>query len=528
MLEVKRKFRSIVLIGLLVLVTGTGLSAHPRYPLRTNVTLTWWMELHANVALVAKNFGDTEFAKELQKRTGVRIKFLHPPLGQAKEAFDLMLASGDLPDIIEYNWFDIPGGPNSALENGYILRLNPIMNRFAPHLKRYLKKHPVYDKMVKTDEGNYYVFPFIRGSRSLVATSGPLIREDWLDELGLGIPETLDDWYGVLKAFKEKKGADPAFTCEATGPGLTGSTVNQTFEGGMDSYRDFYVDHGKVRYGSIEPQRKQYFALMNKWYHEGLIDKNFGTNTRKAVDANILSGKSGACYGSGGSGLGRYMAAMAGKKGSFRLIGAPFPTPQRGKLPRFSFLTPPYGPKNNGSAAITARCRNIEAAARLLDYAYSPEGSLFYNFGIRGLTFRMVRGYPAYTRLILKNPDGLADTMVMSNYLRGHTNGPFVQDRRYLEQYYQRPEQKAAIRNWSKTDFARFMMPPVTPTPGESEELSQIMNDINAFNDEMTMKFIMGVEPVSGFDRFVAQMKRLGIDRAIQIYQRAYSRYLNR
>ena len=97
-----KMFRSIVLMSLLVFLTGSVMFAKSIYPLNTNVTLTWWMELHANVALVVKNFGDTEFAKELQKRTGVKIKFLHPAAGQAREAFNLMLASGDLPDIIEY------------------------------------------------------------------------------------------------------------------------------------------------------------------------------------------------------------------------------------------------------------------------------------------------------------------------------------------------------------------------------------------------------------------------------------------
>ncbi len=529
-----KKLRSIVLVSLLVFLTGSVLFAKAIYPLNTDVTLTWWMDLHANVALIAKNFGDTEFAKELQKRTGVKIKFLHPAVGQAREAFNLMLASGDLPDIIEYNWFDIPGGPNSALENGYILKLNPIIDKWAPNLKNYLKKHPIYNKMVKTDEGSYYVFPFIRGDQSLIATSGPMVRKDWLDELGLKVPETLDDWYTVLKAFKEKKGANPPFTCEAMGTGLNGSVaatyVNQTFEGGADSYHDFYIDRGKVKYGLLDPQRKAYLALMNKWYNEGLIDKNFGTNTRKVVDANIMTGKSGVAYGSGGSGIGRYMDAMAGKDPkSFSLVGVPFPTPKRGQLPRFSFLTPPTGPKNNGSAAISTKCKNVEAAARLLDYAYSPQGNLFYNFGMEGVSYKMVNNYPTYTPLIMKNPEGLPNTTVMSKYMRGHTNGPFVQDKRYLEQYYERPEQKAAMVNWSKTGFLKYMMPPVTPTPKESEELSKIMNDVNTYNDEMTMKFIMGVESVStGYDGYVAQLKKLGIERAIQIYQTAYARYLKR
>ncbi len=516
-------FRGVVLAFLLIFLTGSVFAAKSVYPLTSNVTLRYWMPLHANVQLVAKNFGDTEFAKELQKRTGVKLQFLHPASGntQALESFNLMMASGDLPDLIEYRWFDIPGGPNSAIESGYIHKLNPIMDKYAPNLKAYLKKNPQYNKMVKTDEGNYYVFPFIRGDESLISTAGPIVRKDWLDELGLKAPETLDEWYTVLKAFKDKKNASTPLSVLST-------ELSGGFAGGADSIAEFYIDKGKVHYGSIEPSRKKYFEVMRKWYAEGLLDKNFATVNRKIIDANILGGKTGATYGSGGSGLGRYMDAMDGKDAKFNLVATQYPSSKKGQLAKFANRSAPFGPNNDGNVAISTKCKNIEAAARLLDYAYSPEGNLFYNFGIEGTTYKMVNGYPTYTELIMKNPEKMSPTQVMSKFMRGCNNGPFVQDKRYLEQYYERPQQKEAMKLWKNNDFGKYKMPPVTPTPKESEELSKIINEVNTYNDEMTLKFIMGVEPVANFDKYVAQIKKLGIDRAIQIYQAAYARYNKR
>lgn len=508
------------IVFLLVLGSATIVSSQAIYPLSTNATLTYWMELHPNVALIAKNFGDTEFAKELQKRTGVKLKFIHPAVGQAKEAFNLMLASGELPDIVEYNWLTIPGGPNSAINDGFIVKLNPILSKYAPNLRSFLKKNSKYDRMIKTDEGNYYVFPFFRADLSLLVTSGPMIRKDWLDELGLKVPETIDEWYTVLKTFKEKKGSSTPITVESY------TQLSSMLSGGFNSTNSFYVDKGKVKYGGIESARKNYFATMNKWYNEGLIDKNFATASRKIVDSNIMNGKSGAAYGSGGSGIGRYLDSMKGKDTKFDLVAAPFPSAKKGVKPNFSNISQYFG--GIGSAAITTKCKNVEAAARLLDYGYSEEGSMFFNFGIEGVTYKMINNYPIYTEYVMKNPEKLSNTQVMSKYMRGSNNGPFVQDKRYIEQYYEYPQQKDALVQWQKTDYMKHMMAPVTPTSDESNQLAKIMNEISTYQDEMTVKFIMGIEPLNDFDKYVAQIKKLGIDKAIAINQAALQRYNSR
>lgn len=532
----KRRMIIFTLLLCMVLLNCSFLSySKPVYPLTANVTLKYWMELHTNVSQIAKNFGDTEFAKELAKRTGVKCEFLHPAAGQTTEAFNLMLASGELPDLIEYKWYDIPGGPNQALKDGYILKLNKVFDKYAPNLKKYLKANPEIDRMVKTDEGDYYVFPFVRGGpkSKLLVTSGLIVRKDWLDELGLAVPETIDEWYTVLKAFKEKKGAAAPLTI----PKLTASTgylgtymrLWSNFSGAYNTYRDFYVENGKVKHGALDPGQREFLATMRKWYTEGLLDPNFATADNKMVDANILSGKSGAAYGSGGSGIGRWLQAMAGKEPkSYNLVAAPCPGPKKGVLPKFSFVAPAYGRDNNGSVAISARCKNIEAAARLLDYAYSPEGYNFYNFGMEGVSYKMVNSYPTYTELIMRNPEKLAITQAMSKYMRGHTNGPFVQDEKYLEQYYELPQQKEAMVQWSKTEMFKYMLPPVTSTQEETSELARIMNDLTTYADEMMLKFIMGVEPLENFDKYTAQLKKMGIDRGTEIMQAALDRYNKR
>ena len=71
-------------------------------------------------------------------------------------------------------------------------------------------------------------------------------------------------------------------------------------------------------------------------------------------------------------------------------------------------------------------------------------------------------------------------------------------------------------------------MPPITPTEAESAEYTRIMNDINTYIDEMSVRFLVGSEPISNFDNFVQTIYSMGIERAIDIYQGAYERYQSR
>lgn len=187
------------------------------YPMAPGDKLTYWAELQGTVSPNFANLGDTPFAKVWMSKTGVDIEFMHPPAGQAKEQFSLILADGSLPDLMEYNWInDYPGGPEKAIKDGVILPLNDIFDQYCPNITKYLAENPAIDKMIKTDEGHYYVFPFIRGDEKLCSTMGPMLRKDWLDELNLQVPTTIDEWHKVLTQFKEKKGAAAPWCPEYT------------------------------------------------------------------------------------------------------------------------------------------------------------------------------------------------------------------------------------------------------------------------------------------------------------------------
>lgn len=97
--------------------------------------LTYWCELTTTVSANYSNLGDTPFGKAWQEQTGAAIEFQHPPTGQLKEQFSLIMADGNLPDLMEYNWLvDYPGGPEKAIQDGVILPLNDIFEQYCPNI----------------------------------------------------------------------------------------------------------------------------------------------------------------------------------------------------------------------------------------------------------------------------------------------------------------------------------------------------------------------------------------------------------
>ena len=480
--------------------------------------LTYWKPLTANISVSAKNYGELPYAQELMKRTGIEVEYIHPAMGQAGERFNLMIASNEMPDIVEYYWSYFPGGPDKAIQDKNIIALNDVIDKHAPNLKKLLKENPDVDRQAKTDKGFYFNFPAVTSERELRTSGGLIIRKDWLDDLGLEMPETIDEWYIVLKAFKEKKGAKAPLCIGTDAP------TNGAFVGAYGILYNYYLDNdGKIKYGPAENAYKEFLKTMNKWYNEGLFDNNFSTNDAQTITANMLNGTSGVSYGGLGGSICAWMSAKKDDE-DYDLAGAKYPVLNKGDKPLFGQCGVIVG----DACAITTSCKNVELAAKFLDYGYSEEGHMLNNFGIEGTSYEMKDGYPEYTELIMNNPDGLSMAAALTKYSRAGATGPFAQDKRYLEQYAGTERQQNAWKNWLDTDAEKYVLPNLYILDEDKEEYATITNSINTYVNEMYVKFISGVEPIDNFDKYIANLKKMGIDKVIAMKERAYQNYLKR
>lgn len=494
-------------------------------------TLTYWAVLSSNVAPTRQSYSELTCYKELQRITGVNIDFQHVPDNpQAfNEAFNLMIASGKFPDIIESNWLSFPGGPAKALKDGVIMRLNEAIDSGrSPAFAKVLADHPDWRRMILTDEGDIYCYPFLRGDPGLQTFAGPYVRRDYLDKLGMKeAPRTVNEWTEMFRMMKgqDLNGNGTAdeypFTSWLFGEGHRAFDYSHAFVGAYGTTMGFYNEGGVVKNGLVEPAFQDFVSLVSGWWKEGYVHPDTFTMDAKAFDAEMSNGNIGSGVLLVGGGIGRLTSLVRPTDPEFALEGVPYPTLQTGERPAFGQMDNVYpGP---GSAAITTQVTNMDAALVVLDYPYSEAGHMLFNFGKEGEQYDMINGYPKWRDEIVK-PEKLPLAQSIAQHVRSNFAGPFVQDIRYLEQYYALPEQQAAYRTWSEADHSHIM-PPVTPTQDESRQFARIMAEITPRVKEVFAKVMTNAEPLSAWEAFVGELEQLGIRDAIAIQQAALDRY---
>ena len=291
----------------------------------------------------------------------------------------------------------------------------------------------------------------------------------------------------------------------------------------------YFVEDGKVKYGPADPRFKDYLTEMAKWYKEGLIDPEVATNDSKTKDAKACSDKSGAFYGTGGNGIGRYEQQMASTDPNYKLIGVPNPILKNGDTNRF--YQADRSVATMVSCSICSSCKNPDVAMSFLNYGFTDAGYILYNFGIEGTTFNWENGYPKFTDLITKNPDGLSFTAALQMYARSPDIGPFVQDPRYQEQYFALPEQREAVTTWTtyKGQATGGNYPYVRGilSSAQSAETAPFDSQIDTYRKEMLYKFIEGQIEItdSSFNDYVNQLNTLGLQTAIKDRQDAEDQF---
>ncbi|WP_314589094.1 extracellular solute-binding protein [Paenibacillus terrigena] len=489
--------------------------------------LSYWVSMHPAASAQMKTYAEMGMYKELENITGVKVNFEHPPTdaAQAKEQFNLMMVSEKLPDVIETSWIGYPGGPEKAIQDNKIIKLNDLIDQYAPNLKKLLNEHPDWKKQVTTDDGNMYMFPFFRGGDKVRVFYGPSIRKDWLDKLGLAVPTTIDEWYEVLTAFKDK---DPNGNGKADEIPLyltlDDVATDAPFLGAWGINYGFYQDGGQVKYGPTQPEYKDFLTTMNKWYQEGLIDKDFAAPNGKLFDAKMTGNQMGAAPVYNGGGIGKYANLMKDKDPKFNLVATEYPVLKKGDKQMWGqkdFAT------NGIGAAISTSNKNPIETVKWLDYAYGEKGDLLFNYGKEGEAYSMVNGVPTFLPEVLNPPSGVSLQQSFAKHNRSTWSAPFVLSENFQMQYLALDNQKEALAIWSKPTGER-KMPLVTPTNDESSQFASLMTDINTYKDEMFLKFIMGAEPLDNFDKYVKKIQTMGIEDALKIQQAALERFNKR
>jgi putative aldouronate transport system substrate-binding protein len=225
---------------------------------------------------------DDKFVKEMERLSNTDIQIRLVPHNEYVERMTLMLTSNNVPDVLQASGGVL--GPELAggVEADAFLPLDDLIAEHGPNL---LEKIPQEAWDSVTYDGKIYAIPDFLSNPS---RRGTAIRMDLLEQTGLDVPQTIDEYLEVLRAFKELGVEHPY-------QGREKFKYSDTFFGAFDAFPYQY----ELYEGQVVPKFmagdkiKDALAFYNTLYKEGLLSQEFLTTQQPEYRSNIIAGKVG-------------------------------------------------------------------------------------------------------------------------------------------------------------------------------------------------------------------------------------------
>lgn len=426
------------------------------------------------------------------------------------------------------------------VEQGKLQPLNQIWNQYGQEATKEFYEQGAGSEVVKLnvlEDGNIYWV-----STAIIGTYGdsnfgsftmPQIRKDWLDKLGLEMPQTTDELYEALKAFRENdvNGNGEADEVARLSLSTFSGSIAQLFGlGNSIAYVDYYT--GKVSSPWYDENVKEYIQFMQKLYEEGMLVDGDSENSTEVAENKaamifdwalqtwqeptimVPEGEAAPYY------VGVHCKAVEGVE--------PLIARQRGIQ------------KAGYDYAATDKA-DPEAVAIYLDYIASEEYALLSEFGIEGFSFEydengeMVQysdSEDSEVQMIVKTPalwvnNGIAprvqkvdrkqevDMTKGAGYDMGYPEEGFEEKVKLIRDIYENEE---------KYSYAAMSVDMAVSTVAENDEVDSFYTDLDTRSKEILMNLIMGTYSLEDWDTYISDLQNLGLDKLIEIYQNRYDR----
>ena len=490
------------------------------YPIANDdVTLDIWCPIQPPAAKYITSYNEQEIYTEISKNTGVKTNYIHPALGQEGEQLGLLIASEDLPDIIQLrNLYS--GGASSGVDDGIFYDLTDLVKTYAPDYYALITRDDLSYKLATDNDGRIVAFHLIKSTApefSRINFTSAMIEKYGIEEM----PVTIDDYEEIWA----KMAAD----------GIPGFAL--PMNGRLDQFMwpygitdDFFIgEDGNIKYGPYTENYKSYLELMHSWFEKGYIYKDFmsnlSTNQRRALYSNL---QVGMLYDA--VDLAKSQAESAGL-GS---MPANYPRLYEGQELHFQTVTfdtlPTTLPSASMATVVTTDCEHPEIAVQYLNYFYTQEGADLCNWGIKDKAYTVdENGEKHFTDYMLNNPDiALGDVQTLLKiHLTAKLAEPDVVCNPNVISNPEALELRMMYSDDPNVDDSQ-VIPAFELSADASYDRARIMRDITTYIDEMTVKFITGVTPLSEYDSYMEQLKQMGIEEAIAITEAEYDKFMSK
>lgn len=468
--------------------------------------------------------------KFLEERTGVHFNIQSVASSVWAEQKNIIMASGDLPDIflLYSGTFEPYEIVSYGQKNGMFLSLNDYIEQYAPDIKRELDEDPEARKAVTLPDGNIYSIPALRVGVDNIQVDGSAvgntwINKSWMDKVGMSEPETLDDFYELLKAFKEQdpngNGAADEIPFIATKTSTCPAIVLRAFGFNTDGTSNLCVKDGQATIPAADPLYEEYLRYMNKLYTEGLIDRNMFTQDATGARAKCAQNQVGAI---------QTTAAFTEFPDTYEdyICMSPLTSEWNDEkiLTRMSTVSPI-------TMVISADTQYPDVAIRFANLFFLDMLNPIIEGPEKGSGDEL--GFGGH----YANEDGTINFDMPENcgshweyrykYLGVYDGAtPGLNNSEYRGEKYDFPEPDRLFREAVYATNPKQYFVPAFPTLYMSEEdaerCNSLITPIKDYISSMEAKYISGTESLDTIDTFFEELKNLGVEEYIQINQKYY------
>lgn len=484
---------------------------------------------------------DTIVWQEWEKRYNIHFEGTEYDAETFKTKFPLILASDEMPDLF-INAADVidQNTLNKYGKDGYFLDFSQYLD-YMPNLVALMERDPYYAAQITCNDGAIYGFPRYKDNTLAMKPTSAFISQTWLDNVGKEMPTSLEEFYNVLVAFKEK---------DANGNGDTTDEIPMAYypesyagarlRHAFGIYNDTYAyvlqadENGTVQFMDTSDNNKEWLKFMNKLYEEGLINQDAFVVTFSELKQRCQDSLVGF-WGNYGS--------LANIDMQWRLV------------PSFTtdYSTEQYWVKPNATTATytivaNADTEHPERIAMFLDYMLTPEGYIEGENGFEGISYDMVEvngmetiDMSPYAKAAGKETveQYRTEVVVVKDAFKLYTCGvgnaaglcEEAKTEDLLSDTYLNLSAFNAFREYSLRMNEgvewKDTYPPVIYTEDEAKERTVLYTDITNYIKTSYAEFITGeVDIDAGWEAFKAELNKMGLERAMKIEQAAYDRFV--
>lgn len=426
---------------------------------------------------------DTPIQKELEKRLNVKFNFVMLPGWDEKNVKTNLLMSDPktMPDVLWWTGQDKEF--KQWIDAGLVVDMLPLLKKYGKDIIKYYGKDVLF---YSYDNGKIHKVPGDVAEASCMTT---IIRQDWLDKLGMQVPKTLDEYVKVITAFTKNdpdgNGKDDTF-------GLSGPKEWRSFAPILYPLRsdpdNFVVtSDGTVKHGSVLPQTKEALKILSELYKEKVIDPGMLTQDGTAFEQALANGKMGSFY--------RWVAYF--NPGGSVIEGFKAKNPDA----KLAYIDPIVGPDGFSSdepedpagwcyVSVTKHAADPEKTVETLNKIIDPEIFKLWAFGIEGKHYAVENGQ--YKKL--SDPkDDAAEGIGLLTWILARKDSANIANTPEVNELFKKRAETSQPMKETRVRFKEKTRP----------AWAEYGTDLTTLRDKVFYEIIAGTSDISAFDKYV-------------------------